>query len=180
MNLIDFSKYKDTDLVEVYSVFNDEGFTLGYILKEMGEYILFETISLSGALDKYELRKKDNIEEIVSNSSYIDMYKYYIKYNRNLNIFDVYGLTENRFEFETLDDLIMYCLKSNKNITLVTSSEDYILTGKLVLAGKDSITMLLNDSKEPSKITIHKEDIVVFEFLSVENYLFSKFEISRF
>ena len=67
-------------LLELYSKdiddYGSESFSLGYILQDLGSFILFMSISETGTLDSIQIRSKKYLVKIIDNSAYIRMYEF--------------------------------------------------------------------------------------------------------
>ncbi|MFB8725893.1 hypothetical protein [Enterococcus casseliflavus] len=137
MEKIDFSSF-DKQLVELYSKnrteYEDESFSLEYILMALDSFIVFMSISEIGTLESIQLRSKKFITNIVSNTEYTKMYDFFVSYSKKMNAFDGFSLEESVALTEsTTKEILNTALKRNQTISIITSIDESILTGKIVL-----------------------------------------------
>lgn len=172
-------------LVELYSenmteYEEDDSFSLGYILKDLDEFILFMSVSEAGTLDSIQLRRKIYISEVITESEYIDMQSFFVDYSKKNKVFDPFSLG-NAIELDgnlTIDTIFNKTLKMNKTISIVTSDSEEILTGRIILLDINKLVIsLLNyetielDSKE----TVSLNNIICIDIINTENFLYDKF-----
>lgn len=182
MNFKILDEIKDTNLIELYNKDNSESFSLGYIIKKFDDYILFLAINEYGALEGYQLWHKKYIAKIIKDSEYIDMYTYFIEYNKKVGIFDVYSLNELLVDFNSFNDLLSDCFYKKVNISIISNSSEQIILGKIISMNQENILMRdkhLGYKIEDQEITISKENILVVEFIGIENFLLTKYEESK-
>jgi hypothetical protein len=183
MEKIDFSSF-DKQLVELYSKnmteYEDESFSLGYILMELDSFIVFMSISEIGTLESIQLRSKKFIKNIVSNTEYTKMYDFFVSYSKKMNAFDGFSLEESVAlnENTTPKEILNTALKLNKTISIITSLDESILTGKIVLLDINRLVLSLLDYENieiDKKQSVSLETIICIDLVSIENYLYDKY-----
>lgn len=187
MKDIDFLSFEN-QLVELYtkdiSEFEEAGsFSLGYIAKDLEEFILFLSISEYGILESIQIRRKDYIENIVSKSEYINMYNFFVKYARANNIFDPYSLLSSRIiNKSSLKSILDTVVTLNRTVSIITSTDENIITGKVIILDTNRMAIsLLNHemSRMSEKITVNLDNVICIDLVSVENLLYDKYLDSK-
>lgn len=183
MEKIDFLSF-DKQLVELYSKnrteYEDESFSLGYILMELDSFIVFMSISEIGTLESIQLRSKKFIKNIVSNTEYTIMNDFLVNYSKKMNAFDGFSLEESvaLTENTTPKEILNTALKRNKTISIITSIDESILTGKIVLLDRNRLVLSLLEYENieiDHKQSVSLETILCIDVVSVENYLYDKY-----
>lgn len=173
--------FKETDLVELYtSDTAEDTFSLGYILKEFDDYILFKGISEYGTFLNYQLRKKDIIKKIVSQSEYIDAFNFYISYNKKIDGYDIYDLENKLWEINSFYELLEDCYKNN--ISIISEDEEFIITGEVIFIDKEKIIILdkdIHDFFNPIEIEIKLKTITGIDIINIENHLLGEYESAK-
>jgi len=109
---------------------------------ELDSFIVFMSISEIGTLESMQLRSKKFIKNIVSNTEYTKKYDFFVNYSKQMNAFDGFSLEESVALTENITpkEILNTALKRSQTISIITSIDESILTGKLVLL--DLITRL--------------------------------------
>lgn len=182
MHHINFD-FPSTQLVEihVHTEQDEEFFSIGYIIKNDPDYLLFQSVSEQGILDNIQYRKKESISEIETETDYLKMYEQFISYTKANHIFDCFKLETigNQFIKFNFEEMLDFCLKENKIISLVSDLSDDLLIGKIILADTKKIVFAEIDFEEMNyfeKHTITKESIHYLELISAENILYTQYE----
>lgn len=183
MRKIDFSSF-DNHLVELYSKNitenEDESFSLGYILKDLDSFIVFMSISETGTFDSIQLRSKRNISKIVKDTEYTKMYDFFVSYSKNNKVFDDFSL-ENIVSVEdnkSIEDVLNNTLKLKRTVSIVTSKDESVLTGKIALLDTNQLVLtLLNyeSMKMENKKSVSLDSVICIDVVSVENFLYDKY-----
>lgn len=166
------------ELVELYSevMDNEESFSLGYIIENNKDYLIFLALNEYGMVESYQLRFHEYITGIETDSGYIDLYERLIEVNDENNSFDPYDLqSKYEAEFEGLDLNDILYLDTDHLYTFVLEDEEEVVTGyiaELHQEGDIEIDAVdWNNLTEQRMIDFDREEIVLLEFLSNENYL---------
>lgn len=187
MKKIDFLSFNN-HLIELYSrnfIENeDESFSLGYILMELDSFIVFMSISEIGTLESIQLRSKKFITNIVNNTEYTKMYDFFVSYSKKMNAFDGFSLEKSvaLTENTTPKEILNTALKRNKTISIITSIDESILTGKIVLLDINRLVLSLLDYENieiDHKQSVRLETILCIDVVSVENYLYDKYLVMK-
>ncbi len=187
MKNIDITSYKNK-LVELHLVSNDESeeeiFSLGYIIKDLQGFFLFLSVSETGTLESIQLRNKEYIAEIEENSDYLKSYEFFISYTKEKNIFDSFDLS-SMIELEkigTVNEALISPLQLKRTVSVITSKEDSILTGRILLLGFNNIVLSLLDyenMKLNEKESIMFEEIICIDLVNAENFLYDRYLESK-
>lgn len=182
MEKTDFSLY-DNQLVEVYSKCFAQSessfFSLGYIMKDLDEFFLFESISEFGTIEGIQIRRKEYISHIETDTSYTKMYDYFISYNRDNKKFDNFDLELLYVLYEELpfEKILNNCMNYKAMISIMTVEEE-LLTGRIVLLDGKLLILALIDFEcidTSRKKSINLIDIVCIDILSIENFLLTNY-----
>ncbi|GAB7307805.1 MULTISPECIES: hypothetical protein [Enterococcus] len=171
-------------LLELYSKdiddYGSESFSLGYILQDLGSFILFMSISETGTLDSIQIRSKKYLVKIIDNSAYIRMYEFFVSYNKINKSFDNYDLGSiiNLEKIKTIDDLLTNNLVLKKSVTVIHSNDESVFTGKINLLDSKKLVLSIIDYEsitKTNKKTINIDDLICIDIVSVENFLLDKY-----
>lgn len=174
----------NNQLFELYTKdiyeYESESFSLGYILKDLGSFFLFKSIGESGTLDSIQVRSKKYLDKIIDDSAYIKMYEFFISYNQINKSFDNYDLGSiiNLDKIETINDLLTNNLILKKTVSVISSIDDEVLTGKINLLDSKKIVLSTIDYENitmSNKKSINLNDLVCIDIASVENFLLDKY-----
>lgn len=177
---MDIFAFKDS-LIELYSNEHaEDSFSLGYILKDLGNFFLFMSISEVGTLDSIQIRNKSFIGEMIENTEYTKMLAFFVDYSKTHHLFDAYSLEKFLPEKEelTVSDLLNQSLTNGQTISVVTSNDEQILTGKVCLLHDNKLVISLLNYENitlEKKQTIQLNDIIGIDLVNVENYLYDTY-----
>ncbi|MFP8917900.1 hypothetical protein ACLI5Y_13925 [Enterococcus innesii] len=108
------------------------------------------------------------------------MYDFFVNYSKKMNAFDGFSLEESvaLTENTTPKEILNTALKRNKTISIITSIDESILTGKIVLLDRNRLVLSLLDYENieiDRKQSVSLETILCIDVVSVENYLYDKY-----
>lgn len=182
MTQINFSSYGN-QLLEIYSKnsyqYESESFSLRYIMKALDEFFIFMSISEYGTVESIQIRNKKFVSQIKTNTSYTQIYDYFISYNRNRKTFDVFDL-ESIYVLcagVSFEKILSNCMNL-KGLASIMAAEENLLTGRIVLFDKNILVLsLLNFENVDTyrKKSLNLNDIVSIDIINIENILLSKY-----
>lgn len=177
----------DQRLGEWYSKTRDgydlDSFSLGYFLRDIGDFVEVLTIDLNGSLDTVSAFLKADILEVRFETEYTQMLDYYIEQNKLNHLYDPYDLL---IQWEALDadsmsQILLKCFQKEKVISVGPIDDDYIEHGKIVLLTEHVMTLNdseylsgLNEEQNPNK-TMRINNIMEINFLSKNNYMYEQY-----
>ncbi|MCR8968489.1 hypothetical protein [Facklamia sp. 7083-14-GEN3] len=172
-------------LIEIYTeAINKEGehFSLGYFIDTNPNYTTVISINECGMIESFQYRKNTFISKIVSSSSYLTNFKKIIHYNKSMNLYDPYSLTKvykEQFEGKNfLNDSTLV----DKQVSILTTNNDFILQGTITKNTNESFTLsssTFNNLTENAPYEIQNKDIVLIDFLSIENKLIEQIKLEK-
>ncbi|GLB46425.1 hypothetical protein WR164_04040 [Philodulcilactobacillus myokoensis] len=179
---------ENKSLLEIYSKsrdnFNYSNFALGYIIKDLGPYFIVKTIDDYGFLDSYTIMLKKDISRLNPKSAYLDLFKYYIRYNKSIDKFDPFNLALKFKDMpkDNLSNVLNYCYQNKKAINIYSDNSDYVKQGSILRFDKNNV--ILNElqysrnvgtndveSNEKTKLS----SIMAIDILSKENFLYDQY-----
>ncbi|MDF7639893.1 hypothetical protein PT285_10825 [Lactobacillus sp. ESL0791] len=186
------NKYlKQNILLEVYSKTSDpDRFLLGYLVKDAGNFCIFESIDEYGALDGYSLYAKADIAKILTNTSYTKIFESNIKTYQQFNAFDPFNLKEKynhilqKTNFTPASLLNYYCQHGNV-ITLSIAGYDYPNSGKVIAVSDNFVSLdemthdkdLDYDFPSQNK-PLEIRRITALDIVSKDNFLYEQYKKS--
>lgn len=179
-------KFEPTTLIELYTDILEENtenlkFSLGYVVKVLDNSILFVSISEIGTLDSIQLRNKNYISSIESNTEYTEMFEFYINFSKHNNLFDPF-LLEKKLKFDqviTSKKVLESLFNEGNIVSIITTNLDYIIVGRIICLHEKIMTISLSryqQNSEVSEIKIELDSIICIDLVSVENFIYSKYE----
>lgn len=174
-------------LIELYMETVDEdndSFSLGYVLYESNDYILFLSINENSMVESVQLRIKKYVSDIQSNTDYLKMFLQYISYVKKKGIFDPFRLI-NEYEQlpnKSLEGVLDYFLEKERIISVVTAGNEEIITGKIILLEDHSIVLTkfdFNSTSYNEKVVILKSEIICVDLFSSENLLLQQYLLNN-
>jgi len=95
-------------------------------------------------------------------------------------IFDGFSLKSsiNLEEIETIENILSSSLMLKRTVSIITSEDGSILTGKIVLLDANNIVISLLNYESISidnKESINLNSIICIDIVSVENFLYDKY-----
>lgn len=189
---INTSKYLESKkLLQVYSKYRDnDTFLLGYLLKDIGTYLIFESVDEYGALDGYTLLAKSDISEIITNTNYTNIFDNYIKQQKLNNSYDIFNLTGQYkvLPKESVLDILKFCYQQKKVVMLSSTSYESSRGGKVINIADNYIVLDQTkyykdwDMAEASIETnerIEIKKILALDIISKDNYLYEQYLNSK-
>ncbi|MBW1606358.1 hypothetical protein [Lactobacillus sp. Sy-1] len=183
------NKYIGNDKpLEIYSKSRDqykyENFALGFIVKDLGPYLILQTIDDYGFLDSYTVMLKSDISKISFGTTYSKLFDRYVEFTKESHLYDPFKLKEQYKQFKTDDFLTLLadCFAHEAAVSIYTTAHDYVQQGRILLIKDGLITLNeveyselngFNDVDENEPIPIEK--ITAMDILSKENFLFDRF-----
>ncbi|MBC6388387.1 hypothetical protein ERK14_02260 [Lactobacillus kunkeei] len=181
----------DSRLAEWYFKSRDgyelDSFSLGYFLKDLGDFVVVKTIDLNGALDTITAFLKSDILEIRYETAYTDMLNSYIEQNMESNLYDPYHLMNqwDTFNANTIQQVLLNCFEAEKVISVCILEGEYVEHGKIVLLTDNVMT--LNESEyladlnehENCNTTIRINKTTEINFLSKNNHLYEQYLLKK-
>ncbi|WEV38748.1 hypothetical protein OZX58_00305 [Lactobacillus sp. ESL0680] len=172
------------NLVSVYQNIEDNDFLLGYLIDDLNQYYIFKSIDEYGCLDSYVLYKKDNIAKIIQDNNYTSTFDFFINYQNSQNNFDRLHLERiyKNIPKSNINSILNYCCEQKSIITLTTTTDDYVHTGKLININKKELLLAeqeyyedfgITDELDKSPILI--DDILTLDILNKENFLYEQY-----
>lgn len=162
------------ELVEIYTNGLEETFSVGYVLEENENFIIFKSIDEKGVLDSYQLRNKEYIVETCNHSKYFELIDNYILQSKEHGMFNPFNI-ENTFHLSSdLQDLITL----NSMITIVMQDSIELIIGRVTEVQENIIKVKVLDfnSLEFTDVDqIYISDIVAIDLVSVENKLLENY-----
>lgn len=118
------NEFKDS-LIEIYTNDNYKNFSVGYIIVEDEDNILLQLIHPMGFIDGKILIKKNKINKITKNSSYLEEIKILMKENQKENILSSYLFKESTFNNNSnsnniLDSTLIEIMEKNLICTIIS------------------------------------------------------------
>lgn len=163
---------KENQLVEIYST-SEDSFSVGYIIYENKKRIFIKSIDDQGRLDGYLLLKKDIIENIESNTDYLNRLEKYKNFWGKSKL----GISDDPVFKQKPDfyELIKYAHKYRKVITVATSFDYYdYTTGFVTYCDEDIVSIKAidqNTGKTYEDFEIEIKDIILSEIENIDNLL---------
>lgn len=176
---LNLAQYTD-QLIELYS--NDisdnlDSFSLGMIREISADYFIFESVSESGTFDALQIRVKQCVAKIETQSAYIDLYQFMININEKANLYDPYKLLTHSPNYgnylDPLASVLNIAKHEDKLISCVTTDEQDLITGKVIDLSDMSVTMLLFNFETNTleeQITIPLSNVIQVYAISEQNY----------
>ncbi|MGF3142372.1 hypothetical protein ACQV2S_06875 [Facklamia sp. P13064] len=168
---------KTNQLVEIYSEFsnkNEEYFSLGYLIAIEDDFSTLISINEYGMIESFQYRKNAFISNNVSSTCYLKNFKKIIDYNKSINLYDPYSLTKDYEQQFQGKDPINEPILVNKQVSIITTENDFILQGRIIEKTKESFVLsssTIDDLTENQLYEIKHEDIVLIDLLSIDNKL---------
>lgn len=175
------------NLLEVYSKYRDsDSFLLGYLIDELDEYYIFETVDDYGALDGFSLYAKSDVDEILSHTSYTSIYESYVHLQKEKGTYDIFSLGQQYKSVPKKSILsILEYLYLHKKIIMLNETDHEISKGGRVLS-IDNSTITLDQVSyyndwENSEIEIKQNvpieisKIIGLDIISKDNYLYEQY-----
>lgn len=160
-----------------------DSFSLGYFLRDIGDFVEVLTIDLNGALDTVSAFLKSDILEVRFDTEYTKMFDYYISQNKLNNLYDPYDLLSqwSEFDADSMNKILLKCFQKEKVISVCLVDDDYIEHGKIVLLTEHVMTLNdseylsgLNEEQNPNT-TVRINNIMGIDFLSKSNFMYEQY-----
>lgn len=169
---MNFDTYKINDeLLEIYSD-SEDSFSVGKILSQNRDSILFRSYDAQGKNDGLHFIKSSHISEVKSNTQYLRKMQLYLEYWGER---EGVSLTNPFKKHPALSELLEYALENKKIITVSCSFKpDELLTGYIEAYDNEKIKLNCVDMETACSYetaTLLKADIFYLEVDSLDNEL---------
>lgn len=165
------------ELCEIYLNEDDDTFIVGYQLYQNAKVLLVNAISENGQIDSVEIINRNRINKVVNDSAYLEFCRTMINENRHVGSFDPFRLADQLpSEWQTLDGILSECQREQRLVSVVTDNE--VVSGKIALLSGMQIGLQVVNFESVSFDTpklINKDDIVVLDFISMQNYYLEQY-----